>query len=165
MQMAKLDRPRSDGGKCAPQGRTKPPCSKISQTRRCFVLQMVKLDRSRAIGAPAVGDVLRACTCTTFVFPTKSLFGINPPQRHIITYGADDQKWPQARCAISCRCSAPDSRWSLCRNLNCRLRPQLWLHKTLRMYRRNVKGHCVRVAGHQRIETRRPRRWRGDAGA
>lgn len=44
-----------------------------------------------------MGDVLRACSCTTFVFPTNSLFGAKPPQRHIVCYGADQQKWSQAR--------------------------------------------------------------------
>jgi hypothetical protein len=60
-------------------------------------LQRARLDRSQAAGAPAVGDVLRACTCTTFVFPTNSLFGAKPPQRHIVCYGADQQKWTQVR--------------------------------------------------------------------
>jgi hypothetical protein len=58
-------------------------------------LQRARLDRLQAGGAPAVGDVLRACTCTTFVFPTNSLFGAQPPQRHIVCYGADQQKWTQ----------------------------------------------------------------------
>lgn len=63
----------------------------------CPPLQRARLDRSQAAGAPAVGDVLRACTCTTFVFPTNSLFGAKPPQRHIVCYGADQQKWTQVQ--------------------------------------------------------------------
>jgi hypothetical protein len=61
------------------------------------IVQRVKLDRSQAASAPAIGDVLRACTCTTFVFPTNSLFGAKPPQRTIVAYGADQQKWTQVR--------------------------------------------------------------------
>ena len=67
-------------------------------------MQRVKLDRSQAASAPAVGDVLRACTCTTFVFPTNSLFGAKPPQRHIVCYGADQQKWTQVRRPGRCCC-------------------------------------------------------------
>ena len=73
-----------------------------SQDPPCPPLQRARLDRSQAAGAPAVGDVLRACTCTTFVFPTNSLFGAKPPQRHIVCYGADQQKWTQVqpRCML-----------------------------------------------------------------
>lgn len=69
-------------------------------------LQRARLDRSQAAGAPAVGDVLRACTCTTFVFPTNSLFGAQPPQRHIVCYGADQQKWTQVRLLPAVRAAS-----------------------------------------------------------
>lgn len=29
--------------------------------------------------------MLRAATCTNFVYPTKALFGAVPPQRHIVS--------------------------------------------------------------------------------
>jgi hypothetical protein len=34
------------------------------------------------------------------VFPTNSLFGAKPPQRHIVCYGADQQKWTQVMNAL-----------------------------------------------------------------
>lgn len=43
-----------------------------------------------------VGDVLRGFTCTNFVYRTQALFGAQAPQRTIVLYGADKQKWPQA---------------------------------------------------------------------
>lgn len=46
------------------------------------------------------GDVLRACTCTNFVFPTQSLFGAKPPVRTLVVYGADDQRWPKVIGAL-----------------------------------------------------------------
>ncbi|KAK9847847.1 hypothetical protein WJX84_009427 [Apatococcus fuscideae] len=49
---------------------------------------------------PRVGDVLRACTCTTFVFPTRSLLGAQPPVRTIIMYGADGQTWAKVATAL-----------------------------------------------------------------
>jgi hypothetical protein len=33
----------------------------------------------------AAGDVLRAATCTNFVYPTRALFGAVPPERHIVS--------------------------------------------------------------------------------
>jgi hypothetical protein len=53
--------------------------------------------RSAAAAAPLEGDVLRAVTCTNMVYPTKALFGAVPPERHIVLYGADKQKWAAVR--------------------------------------------------------------------
>ena len=47
-----------------------------------------------------VGDVLRACTATNFVFPIKSLFGATPPVRTLVVYGADNQSWPKVIAAL-----------------------------------------------------------------
>ena len=46
------------------------------------------------------GDVLRACTCTTFVFEGTALFGAKPPVRTLVVYGADDQRWPKVIAAL-----------------------------------------------------------------
>lgn len=32
------------------------------------------------------GDVLRALTCTNFVYPTRALFGAVAPERHIVSH-------------------------------------------------------------------------------
>lgn len=31
------------------------------------------------------GDVLRAITCTNFVYPANALIGVQPPERHIVS--------------------------------------------------------------------------------
>lgn len=46
------------------------------------------------------GDVLRACTCTNFVFEGTALFGAKPPVRTLVVYGADDQRWPKVIAAL-----------------------------------------------------------------
>uniref|UniRef100_A0A7S3RAD1 Uncharacterized protein n=1 Tax=Dunaliella tertiolecta TaxID=3047 RepID=A0A7S3RAD1_DUNTE len=46
------------------------------------------------------GDVLRAVSCTNFVYPTNALFGAKAPERHIVLYGADKQKWSSIRGAL-----------------------------------------------------------------
>lgn len=58
------------------------------------------LDATAARKAPAVGDVLRACTCTNIVYPKDSLFGAKLPQRHVVVYGADDETWPRVINAL-----------------------------------------------------------------
>lgn len=63
---------------------------------------MAKLDRVMAGSSLLVGDVLRGVTCTNFVYPTQALFGAQAPRRTIVLYGADNQKWPQARALHSC---------------------------------------------------------------
>lgn len=66
--------------------------------------QRVKLagfDRSQRANAALPGDVLRAFTCTNLVYPTKSLFfSIQPPQRHIVLFGADGQRWEKVAKAL-----------------------------------------------------------------
>ncbi|GBF97990.1 hypothetical protein Rsub_10664 [Raphidocelis subcapitata] len=53
-------------------------------------------------GAQAVmeGDVVRAVTCTTPVWPAKALIGAVAPERHIIVYGADKTRWSGLRGAL-----------------------------------------------------------------
>jgi len=46
------------------------------------------------------GDILRAVTCTNFVYPTQALFGARPPERHIVLYGADNQTWAKVCGAL-----------------------------------------------------------------
>ena len=65
------------------------------------VHQVAKLDRVMAGSSLMVGDVLRGVTCTNFVYPTQALFGVQAPRRTIVLYGADNQKWPQARAPSS----------------------------------------------------------------
>ena len=66
--------------------------------------QRVKLagfDRGQRASAALPGDVLRAFTCTNLVYPTKSLvFGMQPPERHIVLFGADGQRWEKVSKAL-----------------------------------------------------------------
>lgn len=62
--------------------------------------KVAKLDSGRAKQAVLNGDVLRACTCTCPVWPTKALFGAVAPEQHIVVYGADKTKWASLRTAL-----------------------------------------------------------------
>lgn len=59
-------------------------------------MQVAKLNKALENSSAMVGDVLRAVTCTNFVYQTQALFGANAPTRTIVLYGADNQKWSQA---------------------------------------------------------------------
>lgn len=54
-------------------------------------------DKSSAV---CEGDILRAVTVTTPVWPTKALLGAVPPERHIVLYGADRTKWAELKIAL-----------------------------------------------------------------
>lgn len=58
------------------------------------------LNRSLAKESVQDGDVLRGVTCTNFVYPTRALFGAVAPERHVVVYGADKQKWANVRSAL-----------------------------------------------------------------
>lgn len=64
-------------------------------------VRIAGFDRGQRANAALPGDVLRAFTCTNLVYPTKSLiFGIQPPQRHIVLFGADSQRWEKVSKAL-----------------------------------------------------------------
>eukprot|EP00775_Hariotina_reticulata_P008175 gene8175-8366_t len=63
-------------------------------------LKVAGLNPSLAKESVKDGDVLRAVTCTNFVYPTKALFGAVPPQRHVVVYGADKQAWGSIKGAL-----------------------------------------------------------------
>ena len=52
------------------------------------VMQVAQMNPALRDAAVLEGDVLRACTCTTLVYPTRALFGAKPPKRTIVLYGA-----------------------------------------------------------------------------
>ena len=58
-------------------------------------VQLAKMSQTSTSG-PQLGDVLRACTCTNLVYPTRSLLGVQAPVRTIVVFGADGQRWPKA---------------------------------------------------------------------
>jgi len=62
--------------------------------------QVAKMDTRRRQEAVLCGDVLRACTCTNFVYQDSALFGAKAPTRTIVMYGADKQKWTQVMGAL-----------------------------------------------------------------
>ncbi|GMH33601.1 hypothetical protein BSKO_01435 [Bryopsis sp. KO-2023] len=62
--------------------------------------KVAQIDRSLLKSAIIEGDVLRAITCTNFVYPTQALFGVVPPERHIVLFGADGQSWPKVTNAL-----------------------------------------------------------------
>jgi len=45
-------------------------------------------------------------SCTNFVYPTNALFGAKAPERHIVVFGADKQRWvaltEQAAYEVGC---------------------------------------------------------------
>jgi hypothetical protein len=56
---------------------------------------------SLASTAPKVGDILRACTATNIVYRTGALIlGAQTPERAIVVYGADNEKWPAVATAL-----------------------------------------------------------------
>lgn len=73
------------------------PGGNADQLRR-----QTSLDPALSTRAPRVGDILRACTATNVVYQTGALlFGAQPPQRTIVVYGADDQRWPNVAAALT----------------------------------------------------------------
>ena len=59
------------------------------------------LDPGLTTTAPAEGDVLRACTATNIVYPAGALmFGAQTPERAIVVFGADGQRWPKVAEAL-----------------------------------------------------------------
>jgi hypothetical protein len=73
------------------------PGGNADQLRR-----QTSLDPALSKRAPRVGDILRACTATNVVYQTGALlFGAQPPQRTIVVYGADDQRWPNVAAALT----------------------------------------------------------------
>jgi hypothetical protein len=73
----------------------------IAGSRAEQKVQLAKVDRARRREAPLPGDILRACTCTTLMYPTNSLvFGMQPPQRYVVLYGADGQRWEKVSIAL-----------------------------------------------------------------
>lgn len=65
-------------------------CHHLSKPASCHLaddtvaMQVARLNKQKLDCTPKIGDVLRAVTCTNFVYPTKALFGAVPPQRHIV---------------------------------------------------------------------------------
>jgi hypothetical protein len=54
-----------------------------------------------AAAAPATGDVLRAVTSTTLVYRgANALLGTSRPERTVVLYGADRQRWPEVAAAL-----------------------------------------------------------------
>lgn len=62
--------------------------------------QVAKMDTRRRQEAVLCGDVLRACTCTNFVYEGNAIFGAKAPTRTIVMYGADKQKWTKVMGAL-----------------------------------------------------------------
>jgi len=59
------------------------------------------LDPRLAATAPKEGDILRACTATNIVYRTGALIlGAQTPERAIVVYGADNEKWPAVVTAL-----------------------------------------------------------------
>lgn len=66
------------------------------------LMRQTSLDPALSKMAPRVGDILRACTATNVVYQTGALlFGAQRPQRTIVVYGADEQRWPNVAAALT----------------------------------------------------------------
>jgi hypothetical protein len=73
----------------------------VEGSRAAQKAKLASFDRTRRSEALLPGDVLRGCTCTTIAYPAKSLvFGLKPPQRYVLMYGADDQRWEKVATAL-----------------------------------------------------------------
>ena len=73
----------------------------VAGSRAAQRVQLAGFDRARRAEAALPGDVVRAFTATNLVYPTKSLlFGMQPPQRQIVVFGADGQKWERLSGAL-----------------------------------------------------------------
>ena len=73
----------------------------IKGSHAAKLCQRASLDPSLEYSAPKEGDVLRAITCTNIVYQTGALlFGAQKPQRSIILFGADGQKWASISAAL-----------------------------------------------------------------
>jgi len=78
-------------------------CAFVDGSHAAQMAKRASLDGSNsraAPAAPAIGDVLRACTSTNIVYPQQSLFGAKPPERHAVLYGADQETWPRVMTAL-----------------------------------------------------------------
>ncbi len=54
-----------------------------------------------AAAVPAIGDVLRAVTSTTLVYRgANALLGTSRPERTVVLYGTDRQRWPEVAAAL-----------------------------------------------------------------
>ena len=45
------------------------------------------------MGECVLGDVVRALTCTNFVYPTAALLGMNLPEKHIVVLRVLSMQW------------------------------------------------------------------------
>ena len=73
----------------------------LEDSRAAQKVKLAKFDRTQRVNAVLPGDVLRGCTCTTIVYPAKSLlFGVAPPQRQVQMFGADGSSWDKVRGAL-----------------------------------------------------------------
>ncbi len=61
---------------------------------------MASLNRELAKEVLLPGDILRAVTCTNFVYSTKALWGAIPPERHIVVYCADKMRFSEIALAM-----------------------------------------------------------------
>ena len=59
------------------------------------LLQVSRLSKQSLGHSVQIGDVLRACTCTNFLYETSALLGAKAPVRTTVLYGADNQQWPK----------------------------------------------------------------------
>eukprot|EP00892_Ulva_mutabilis_P011490 jgi/Ulvmu1/8713/UM047_0053.1 len=73
----------------------------VDGSRAAQRAQLAGFDRARRADAALRGDVVRAFTATNLVYPAKSLlFGMQPPQRQVVVFGADGQKWERVSAAL-----------------------------------------------------------------
>lgn len=73
----------------------------VDGSRAAQRAKLAGFDRARRADAALPGDVVRAFTATNLVYPTKSLiFGMQPPQRQVVMFGADGQKWERVSAAL-----------------------------------------------------------------
>lgn len=65
------------------------------------LFRKASLDSRLLSTSPKVGDVLRATSATNVIYKRGALlFGAQLPERTVVVYGADGQKWPHVAAAL-----------------------------------------------------------------
>eukprot|EP00798_Chlamydomonas_sp_ICE-L_P021980 gene21980-29041_t len=81
------------------------------QRKRTIVVELVEgsnADQLRKVGglsqmaesAVLPRDIVRGLTCTTFNYPTRSLFGLQAPERTVVLFGADNRRFTEVKAAM-----------------------------------------------------------------
>mmetsp|Transcript_25228 Transcript_25228/g.47686 ORF Transcript_25228/g.47686 Transcript_25228/m.47686 type:complete len:289 (-) Transcript_25228:299-1165(-) len=72
----------------------------IPNTHAERAFKLAQFNKSLESEAVLPGDLLRAVTATTLVYPPQSLVGVRIPRRTVVLFGADGQPWAKTAEAL-----------------------------------------------------------------